>query len=114
MATWPTTLPQTPLLEGFQDTPQDAVLRSEFDGYTKQRNRFTAVLHNVSESYLLTKQQYQTFKQFYRDTLQNGAVEFIKPDPIDDINRRYRFKEPYEADMMGLDIMVTLELEKLP
>lgn len=113
MANWPATLPQTPLIGGYSDTPQDSVLRSEFDGYTKQRNRFTAVLDVVTERYYLTRSQYTTFKDFYTNTLGNGADEFVKQDPTDGINKAYRFVEPYDSEPVGLEWIVTITLEKL-
>jgi hypothetical protein len=113
MADWPSTLPQSPLLEGFRDTPQDSVMRSEFDGYTKQRNRFTAVLNNVTERYYMTSTQYATFVNFYENTLSNGSEEFIKPDPVLNVSKPYRFVEPYDSERVGLDWIVTVTLEKL-
>lgn len=113
MANWPATLPQSPLLEGFDDTPQNSVLRSEFDGYTKQRNRYTAVLNNVTERYYMTQAQFTTFVNFYTSTLSNGSEEFIKPDPVLGVDKAYRFVEPYSMERVGLDWIVTINLEKL-
>lgn len=101
------------MLEGFSDRPQNSVLRSEFDGYTKQRNRFTATLSNVTERYYMTSQQFSTFKDFYFNTLGNGADEFSKNDPVEGVNRIYRFVSPYEEQVVGLDWIVTLSLEKI-
>lgn len=114
MATWPATLPQTPLLNGYENTPQNSVLRSEFDGYTKQRNRFTAVLNDVSESYFLTQTQYDTFKTFFESTLKNGAEEFTKQNPESGVDELYRFVEPYSPSRVGLSWVVECKLEKLP
>lgn len=112
---WPTALPQSPLIEGFSSTPQDTVLRSKMAGYTKQRNRFTAVLFNVEESYLMTPQQYQEFRTFYHDTLGNGADTFIKPDPeAGGITALYRFSDVYEAEFNGIQYTVSLTMERLP
>lgn len=83
-------------------------------GYTKQRNRFTAVLYDVQESYLMTPQQYQQFRDFFHNQLGNGADEFIKPDPENSINRLYRFSDVYEAEFNGVQYRVTLTMERLP
>jgi len=113
MVTWPSTLPQTPLLEGYSDVPQNSVLRSDFDGYTKQRNRFTAVINDVEERYYFTSTQYVTFKDFYANTLSQGSIEFLKDDPETGLTQSYRFVEPYNPQKVGLDWIVTLRLEKL-
>lgn len=114
MADWPATLPQTPLLDGYENRPQNSVLRSEFDGYTKQRNRFTAALHDVSERYFLTDAQYNTFKTFFDSTLNNGADEFTKQNPETGLDEIYRFVEPYNPSRVGLYWIVECNLEKIP
>lgn len=114
MSTWPTSLPQSPLLEDFKDRPQDSVLRSSFDGWNKQRNRFTAAMHEVTEKYYMTRDQYKTFVAWYEDTLGNGAEEFLKEDPIYNITKTYKFSGPYEEQVAGIGWYVTLQLEKLP
>jgi prophage DNA circulation protein len=114
MASWPSSLPQTPLLDGYSDVPQNSVLRSDFDTYTKQRNRFTAVIHDVSEKYVMTNNQYTTFIEFYENTLNFGADVFTKTDPVTGLTKNYRFVEPYSSSFNGVLWVVELTLEKLP
>jgi len=115
VATWPASLPQSPNRESYDDTPRDSVLRSDFDGYTKQRNRFTAVIHDVTERYTISKEQFETFKTFYFTTLKNGALEFDKPDFETGLNRLYRFTGPYTREFLANDLVrLTINLEKLP
>lgn len=114
MADWPVDLPQSPLREGFKDVPQDSVLRSQFDGYSKQRSRFTASIHNVSETYSLTIAQYQIFRDWWKSGIKNGSLEFLKPDPIEGITRIYKMAAPYDTEVVGLGFHVTLEMEKMP
>lgn len=114
MATWPTELPQIPLLEDFRDRPQDSVLRSDFDGWNKQRNRFTAAMHEVTEKYYMSRDQYKIFLDWYKSTLGNGSEEFFKEDPIYKITKTYRFVGPFEEQVAGVGWYVTLQLEKLP
>lgn len=113
-ATWPVSLPQTPLLEGYSNTPQSSVLRSNMDGYTKQRNRFTAVLKDVTEFYLLSPAEFTTFVDFFENTLSNGAKEFIKEEPISKLDKIHRFVEPYTFEFNGVSYRVELTLEILP
>lgn len=114
MPTWPATLPQTPLIEGFSDEPQDSVLRSQMTGLNKQRNRYTAALHDVSESYLLTPSQFDTFVSFYKDDLGNGAADFSKKNPINGLTETYRFSGVYNFSYNGVHYKVKLPLERKP
>jgi len=112
MQTWPAGLPQSPLIEGFSDTPQDSVLRSPMDGLVKQRNRFTAVVHDVTEMYLMTPVQLNTFEAFYAGTLGNGASEFLKVNPKTSLNGIYKFVGVYKAVFNGVQYKVTLPLTR--
>lgn len=114
MIIWPTSLPQSPLIEGFSDIPQDTVIRSKFDGYSKIRNRYTAAMHIVTENYLLTKSQFDTFRNFYETTLGNGSEDFNKPDPVEGGTSVYRFTQPYDYEFLGIHFRVSLDMEKLP
>lgn len=114
MATWPATLPQSPLLDGFSDVPQDSVLRSPMTGLNKQRNRYTAVVSNVTEAYLMTPAQFITFVNFYETTLGNGADDFLKTNPITGITETYRFADVYDMQFNGVQYRVELTLERTP
>lgn len=115
MSVWPASLPQSPLVEGFNDTPQDSVIRSNMTGLTKQRNRYTAVLHDVKEGYWMTPTQFNTFETFYKTTLGNGAAAFTKTDPRTNVTRSYRFTgNGYTFEYNGIDYKVMLTLEKMP
>lgn len=90
---WPTTLPSTPLVNGYSDVDENTKLSTSVDvGTPKLRNRSTGVSSVIEERYLLTKTQYDTLKNFYRSTLGNGAESFIKQHPIEEINKIYRFR----------------------
>lgn len=111
---WPLSLPQTPLLEGYSDQPQDSVIRSAMTGLTKQRNRYTAILYDVEESYLMTPAQFNTFILFYESTLGNGAANFLKMHPVSDTTQVYRMTGPYNMEFNGVKYRVDLKMERLP
>lgn len=111
---WPESLPQLPLLEGFSTSPQDSVIRGKMDGYTKQRTRFTAAMLEVNEVYLMSREQYQTFRDFHNNTLKNGGREFIKRDPETGIDQFYRFSGKYVPSFNGIQYKVKLPLEQIP
>jgi len=112
--TWPSNLPQSPLLEGFSSAPQDSVLRSKMDGYNKQRNRYTASLHDVSENYLMTPSEYENFKVFFHETLGNGAKEFVKNNPESNLGEIYKFSGVYKPQFNGVSWKVNLPLMRMP
>lgn len=81
--TWPSTLPLAPQLEGYEETPQPNVVRTPVDaGRARQRRRYTSVGAILSTTFLFTHAQEDTFKAFYKDTLQNGAEEFNWYHPV--------------------------------
>jgi len=112
--TWPTSLPQSPLIEGYSNTPQDSVLRSDMDAYTKQRNRYTATIADVSEYYLMTQTQYSVFKDFFKNTLKNGSLDFIKSNPETGLGETYRMAGVYSPSFNGVTFKVKLKMEMLP
>lgn len=116
MIQWPNELPQTPLLDGFSETIRsDATIIGEVEiGIPKKRPRYTAVPEIVSESYLLDKNQFNIFKNFYITDLRFGADKFLKQDPISEEQKTYRFIKNYEFDQNGIFININIELEKIP
>lgn len=75
--TWPATLPQRPLAEGYQETEPDVLLRSPMDaGPPKVRLRFTAGVQPVMTTWEMTGAEVETFRTFYRTTIKYGAIQF--------------------------------------
>jgi|SRR5690554_4928695 len=111
---WPAQLPQSPLVDGYRDVPQDSVIRVNMTGLAKQRNRYTAVLRDVQESYLMEKGEFGIFEDFYTNTLKNGSLEFLKVNPKSQQQRVYRFSGVYSEEFNGVQYKVTLPLEILP
>ena len=115
MATWPASLPQLPDTQGFSDIPQSTVIRTRMGGLTKQRTRFTAAVHDVSESYVIKRSQVNTFIAFFRDDLDNGGVEFEKPDFLYGGTSIYQFTEQYGLAPLGGEMWrLSITLEKQP
>lgn len=116
MASWPTTLPQSPLVNGYSRQPVDSRLISMPDaGKGKIRNRYTAVPIDVNEVYLLTLDQYAIFVDFYNDIISYGADEFLKVDPITGLTKNHRFREEmYTTNFKYPYMEVSLSLEVMP
>lgn len=116
MATWPATLPTTPLLNGYKRKPMNDGLK-KFNpdlGATKDHLRYTAVPENVTENYLLTNAEYLILKSFYETDCKRGAITFFKTEPETNTLREYKFLEPPDTEQVGLDKRVTLTLRILP
>lgn len=114
MITWPTELPQQPLINGYSETPQSTLLRFSPDaGRPKTRNRATAMPTDVNHPHVLTDSQKQALKDFYNNTTSKGAEPFFKVD-IDGLNKEFEFAEPPEFVKQGTHWTTTLKLRILP
>jgi hypothetical protein len=77
MAEWPFSLPQKPLLEGYEEREPNTLIRTEMDaGPVKTRRRFTAGVRLIRVAFHLTESQKTTLSTFYRSTLQDGALRY--------------------------------------
>lgn len=118
MPTWPSSLPQVPLAVGYQEQPQNTVLRSSMDaGASKQRLRFTAAARYCAVAYGLDSTQLDAFLAFFDDDLVRGALEFFIPHPRTGamVTARIVAQEPpYNLIQAGLEWNVSFKLEILP
>ncbi len=116
MTSWPATLPQSPLAEGFTETAPATALRTEMDqGPAKSRQRTTAGPRRLGFSLFLTRAQTATLDSFFNDDTKGGAVAFTFPHPRTGVSMSCRFTEPPRYQMQGGDIFrATLSLEVLP
>jgi len=86
MAEWPTSLPDTFLLEGFSMTSADNVIRQDMGvGPPKMRRRSTAAIEPFSGRIVVndndSPSQLVTFNTFYKTTISGGAVSFTWAHP---------------------------------
>ncbi len=116
MATsWPDTLPQQPLVKGFSGTVQDTLIRTSMDaGPEKIRRRFTAASEYFTLTWFMTKQQLNTFRSFFKDTIADGSIEFEMNHPITGETVLVRFRGPYQFVSTGVHWRISAEIEVLP
>lgn len=77
MATWPTTLPQSFLLDSYAESEQDGRIRTAMDaGPDFVRRRYSAVSVGYSGSMILSAGQVAILRAFYADTLSGGVATF--------------------------------------
>ena len=93
MSTWPATLPQNAFV-GASIQDDESRLTSQMDsGPAAVRNRFTAISKTLTTTIVLTGAQLNTFNNFLRNTLSNGAEVFDWTDPEDDTTVSMRFRQ---------------------
>jgi hypothetical protein len=76
MITWPETLPQYPLKEGYSVKPVSMVVRTQMEGKIRVRKRFTKQLYNINATYRMSDSQKDAFMVFWENELQSGAESF--------------------------------------
>jgi len=114
MPTWPATLPQVLLVDGYAESPPNTMLRTEMDaGPAKMRQRYTAAPRPISGAVILdSKAQLNTFAAFFVTDPKGGTLTFTWEDR-DAVTRTYAFTatpayEFLEPDMIR--VVMTLEI----
>ena len=114
---WPLDLPQRILIAGYAEAPYKAKIRTEMDAaVAKQRKRFTTAAQPYTAPMIMTNQQFEDFKDFFRYTKGMGSLPFNFPQRLDPSQYEVvRFtEEDYDAGVDGIYWRVMLNLERLP
>lgn len=120
MPTWPLSLPQAPLLAGFQFSPQGNVASFGTEvGPGKARRRSTARVRQLPFNTHMSDAQLDDFIAFFEDDLADGALPFDLTDPVSGGTRSFRFsspqESPYTSSKIGPDLwLVATQLMMLP
>ena len=113
--TWPLTLPQSFLVNGFNEDGPDNIIRSAMDtGPHKTRRRYTARVQPLTGAMLMTPAEYTIFKDFFKTSLQDGALTFEMPDDVDGGTMEVKFRAKYQTVFLGTVFRVTMGLDKQP
>lgn len=85
LITWPVTIPQKPIPEGYSVKGKDLVIRTQMDeGDIKVRKRFSDNTEFREVSFIMDTTQKNVFKSFYENTT-GGALRFDWVDPEDGV-----------------------------
>ena len=117
LVTWPASLPQEPLAEGFTEQAPNTIIRSQMEaGPAKLRRRFTAGTRNFDCQLYLSADQAEALDAFYVSTLAGGALSFDWKHPRTQAAVTFRFVEPpsYKPVKRGTAWQASLKLEVLP
>lgn len=97
ITTWPATLPQCPILNGFSEQKQtNNVSFSPDVGPPKVRRRSTGAAWQTSVAYRMTTAQLSDFNDFYETSLSDGSVPFSWNHPVQQITYYWMF-DPKDA-----------------
>jgi hypothetical protein len=114
---WPSTLPDCLQLNGYSESIPDQTIRTNMEyGIAKVRRRSSNAVRPVSGSIVVTKEQLDTLKDFYINTLAGGVLRFAWVEPLDGTTvAEMRFTSPPSYSKESPDIFkVNMELEILP
>lgn len=113
---WPEDLPQSPLLDGLQETLPDNLLRTKMEqGPPKLRRRSTDAPAKITAQFLLDTAQCAVLEGFYAGTLAGGAKRFGFTHPRRGTAVFCRITQPPEyAALNGGYFRARLMLEVLP
>lgn len=113
---WPDALPQLFSVSGFGEQLADNTIRDEFDvGPAGVRRRSTAGVSRLSGRMVMSTEQWNRLKQFYRDDTLGGSLAFGFPEPISEEQILVRFSaSPSRTPVTDDDWEVALAFEVLP
>ena len=117
MPTWPASLPQRLLADGFDEQAPDVLLRSQVDsGPEKVRPRFTAGVEPHRGQIQVTRPQLAAFRNFFKVDLVFGALPFDWVHPITEAPAVVRFADvpSWRARNRGALFRISLSLKVLP
>lgn len=108
---WPSSLPQTFEVKGYNETPPDLFIRSKVDqGPDKVRKGFTAGVTSISGNMTLTTAQIATLDAYYVSIVSDAWVH-----PRTGSNVTFRFTQPPVYTSIGNGYYVAnISIEILP
>lgn len=99
---WPETLPQSPLLDGWQETLADNVLRTAMEqGPPKLRRRGSAASGKMTVHFLLSGADCALLDDFYQTALAGGIKPFGFTHPRRAVVVACRFAAPPDYSASG-------------
>ena len=116
MPTWPSSLPEAPLLQGFSETPPETVVRTQMEaGPAKIRRRFSAGVRRFTMQFSMTQDQVAAFDDFFQNDCAGGSLAFDFTHPRTKQAHQFRFQtQPRYEPLTNQRYTVIVEMEQLP
>jgi len=112
MPTWPVSLPDYVLKEGFSEKLPANIIRSSMGvGPPKMRKRTTSGPRPLTVTQYMTASQVATFDTFYASTLSWGSLRFDWVSPRTQVAKELRFTTEPSYTPSGAGYMVNMALE---
>ena len=114
---WPDDLNQCVLSDGFSEEPERNVVafRPEV-GPPKERRRTSVSSDLVTMPGLVSFEEWELLKVFYRDTLSDGILEFSRTNPVTGESTNYKFTAaPRISQVLGDEhFKIDVRLRRMP
>lgn len=117
MPSWPATLPDYVMADGYSESAPDNTIRSDMDvGPSKARRRGTSAPVPIVARLRLTAAQRAALLTFYRTDTLDGSLTWTWVHPVTRAAATFRFSKPpaFTAAARGQRYYADLELEILP
>lgn len=117
ISTWPPTLPDYVLEQGYSEDLEDQTVESQMDaGLAKVRRRFTARVRRFQLTIQMDAEQAETFEAFFHDTLAGGSLPFDWRHPRTGLSTRFRFRKPVPklTPVGGEYVRASFAVESIP
>ncbi|MBX4884046.1 hypothetical protein HJA90_10670 [Rhizobium bangladeshense] len=112
---WPATLPQAFLKDGYSEEEADNLLASNVSvGPAKVRRRTTSDVYPITGSMMMSEAQRQIFRSFVQADTKDRAIAFTFPDPHGGSALLVRMRQPPSYAAIGISWRVQIALEVLP
>lgn len=113
--TWPLTLPQSPLIRGFDEEQRDRTIRTSTDsGIDQVRTVLAAPAEPFKMTMQLTKDQKAILRSFHTNDLEGGALRFNFPDPTTQVPAEFSIVGNIKYVPSGIGWLAAMSMEKLP
>lgn len=116
MPSWPPTLPEAPITEGYWEELPHPVIEPPVDGGAA-RLKYTAAAKAYGEPFMMTTTQWETLQAFYIDDLKYGSIPFDWRERGDLSKPLAQFRivgKPRADFRVGVEWLVWIPLVKLP
>lgn len=113
---WPAELPCQPEQGSWQETPQPNVARFPPEvGPPILRRRGTARTVQASATFVFTRDEYVTFRDWYLNDLKGGSLRFALAHPVTAELAEWTFEaDPQMSAMTNRKVRVSVQLRMLP